>query len=78
MKFIGISLHQLLLGGALVVATGFTIPALAQGPSSGGTAPGAIPSSTPSAVPLDGGASLLLAGGAAYGLRKLRQRYGRK
>ena len=39
-------------------------------PSSGGPAPGAA--ATP--VPLDGGASLLLAGGVAYGLRKLRQR----
>lgn len=42
--------------------------ALAQ-PSSGGTGPGA-----PTAVPLDGGASLLLAGGVAYGLRRLRNR----
>ena len=39
-------------------------------PSTGGPAPS---SPAPAAVPLDGGASLLLAGGAAYGLRRLRQ-----
>jgi hypothetical protein len=77
MKVIPISLNQLLLGGILVLATSLTLPALAQAPTSGGTAPGAIPGD-PTAVPLDGGASLLLAGGTAYGLRKLRQRYGRK
>jgi len=38
---------------------------------SGGPKP-QTPTATP--VPLDGGASLLLAGGVAYGLRKLRQR----
>ncbi|WP_375435463.1 PID-CTERM protein-sorting domain-containing protein [uncultured Hymenobacter sp.] len=38
--------------------------ALAQGPGSGGP--------TPTAVPIDGGASLLLASGVAYGLKKLR------
>ncbi len=39
-------------------------------PTTGGPAPTTPP---PAAVPLDGGASLLLAGGAAYGLRRLRQ-----
>ncbi|WP_400192142.1 PID-CTERM protein-sorting domain-containing protein [Hymenobacter sp. B81] len=44
--------------------------AQAQGnPGSGGPEPG-----QPTAVPLDGGASLLLAAGAAYGLRRLRRR----
>ena len=38
-------------------------------PNSGGPQPGAGPTATP----LDGGASLLLAGGVAYGLRRLRQ-----
>lgn len=37
----------------------------AQGPGSGGP--------TPIAVPIDGGASLLLAAGAAYGLNRLRK-----
>jgi hypothetical protein len=44
--------------------------ALAQGPGSTGPTPQA----GPTGVPLDGGASLLLAGGVAYGLRRLRQR----
>ncbi|KAA9327626.1 hypothetical protein F0P96_16750 [Hymenobacter busanensis] len=41
----------------------------AQDPGSGGPLPG-----SPTAVPIDGGASLLLAGGAAYALKRLRQR----
>lgn len=32
------------------------------------------PSTPATGVPIDGGASLLLAGGVAYGLKKLRQR----
>ena len=43
--------------------------ALAQ-PTTGGPTP--TPAAT--AVPLDGGASLLLAGGIGYAVRKLRQR----
>ena len=50
----------LLLGGSA---------AWAQGPGNGGPRPGAVTD-----VPLDGGASLLLASGAAYGLKKLRAR----
>ncbi|WP_400191402.1 PID-CTERM protein-sorting domain-containing protein [Hymenobacter sp. B81] len=47
-----------------------SLTAAAQGnPGSGGPQPG-----QPTAVPIDGGASLLLAAGAAYGLRHLRQR----
>ena len=56
---------------ALVMAAVCTLAshsARAQ-PSEGGPAP-----TGPTGVPIDGGASLLLAGGAAYGLRKLRKR----
>jgi hypothetical protein len=57
-------LTTLLLAGATALH--------AQGtPGSGGPVPG-TPDPTP--VPLDGGASLLLAGGAAYALRRLRRR----
>lgn len=41
-------------------------------PSTGGPTPQAP--AAPTAVPLDGGASLLLASGVAYGLRHLRKR----
>ena len=56
----------LLLG---VLLSGFSYFAAAQAPADGGPAP-----QTPTGVPLDGGASLLLAGGLAYGLRRLRKR----
>jgi len=45
--------------------------AQAQAPGSGGPTP---TDPQPTDVPLDGGASLLLASGVAYGLRRLRQR----
>jgi hypothetical protein len=48
-----------------------SLTAHAQGPGSVGPA-------APTAVPIDGGASLLIASGAAYGLRKLRQRRAQK
>lgn len=47
------------------------LAAHAQAPGNGGTT-GGPPG--PTAVPLDGGASLLLASGVAYGLRRLRRR----
>lgn len=53
---------------ALVVATGAL--ALAQAPNTGGPGPGP----DPTAIPIDGGVSLLLAGGVAYGLKRLRAR----
>ena len=46
-------------------------PAAAQ-PTTGGPTPSAT--SAPTGVPIDGGASLLLAGGIAYGLKRLRAR----
>ncbi|OON67777.1 PID-CTERM protein-sorting domain-containing protein [Hymenobacter sp. CRA2] len=48
--------------------------ASAQGPGSGGPVPGPVTPPDPTAVPIDGGASLLLAGGAAYALKRLRKR----
>ncbi|RZL14507.1 MAG: hypothetical protein EOO62_05270 [Hymenobacter sp.] len=47
--------------------------AMAQAESGGPGAP-TTQAPDPTAVPLDGGASLLLAGSVAYGWRKLRQR----
>jgi hypothetical protein len=44
---------------------------LAQ-PGAGGVTPGTP--ADPTAVPLDGGVSLLLAGGVAYGIKHLRNR----
>ena len=61
----------LCVGGALLLAG----PALAQGDIPPTTGP--RPDAGPAGVPIDGGASLLLAGGVAYGLRKLRQRRAR-
>ena len=49
-----------------VLLTGVGLAAHAQ-PSTGGPQP------APAAVPIDGGASLLLAGGVAYGLRRMRR-----
>ena len=50
---------------------------LAQGdpPDNGGPTP---PNPPPAEIPIDGGASLLLAGGVAYGLKKLRDRRKKK
>ena len=50
----------------LILAFGEAV--LAQ-PGSGGPAPGAVTS-----TPIDGGISLLLAGGVAYGIKHLRNR----
>jgi len=61
------------LAGALVVGLLAAMPAVAQQPSTGGPTPSA-PAPDPTQVPIDGGASLLLASGVAFGLKKLRDR----
>ena len=63
--------RKFLLASALVLLAAGAQQALAQTPGSGGPIPQAP---TATEVPLDGGASLLLAGGVAYGLRQLRRR----
>jgi len=66
-------MYAYLLAGALLA--GLSTTARAQ--SSGGPVPGSPTAPTtndPTAVPLDGGASFLLAGGVAYGLKRLRRR----
>lgn len=62
-------LSRLLPVLTLLVAFGETV--LAQ-PGTGGPQPGTP--ADPTAVPLDGGVSLLLAGGVAYGIKHLRNR----
>lgn len=57
----------------LVLAAGLAQQAFAQAGGGNGTG-GVVPDPDPTTVPIDGGASLLLAGSVAYGLRKLRQR----
>lgn len=60
----------LLMGLLLIGAAA----AHAQAPGNGGATGGPPqPQADPTAVPLDGGASLLLASGVAYGMRRLRQ-----
>ena len=61
---------RLLLALVIMVAAGGTV--LAQEPADGGPAP-ANPAG-PTDIPLDGGVSLLLAGGITYGLKQLRDR----
>ena len=59
--------HLLIL--ALLLGSAGAAPA-----QPGTTGPAPTTPAGPTGVPLDGGASLLLAGGVAYGLRRLRQR----
>lgn len=61
---------KFLLAAGLVLLLPATA-AWAQAPGSGGPEPEEPPVTS---VPLDGGASLLLAGGVAYGLKRLRKR----
>ncbi len=60
---------KLLLTAALLLSVGGL--AQAQSPSTGGPTP---TTPDPTQVPVDGGASLLLASGVAYGLRRLHAR----
>ncbi|SFQ39242.1 PID-CTERM protein-sorting domain-containing protein [Hymenobacter arizonensis] len=50
-----------------------TAVAVAQ-PGSGGPEPGGTTPTNPTEIPIDGGISLLLAGGIAYGAKHLRNR----
>ncbi len=59
-------LKPILLTLTLLLAGGL---AFAQAPADGGPSPVA-----PTATPIDGGASLLLAGGIAFGIKQLRAR----
>ena len=66
-------MKHFLTSAALVAAVwGLASLAAQAQPTTGGPTPGA--QVTPTPVPLDGGASLLLAGGIGYAVRKLRQR----
>ena len=67
-----ILLRRFAAAASLVLAVGTAQQALAQADSGGPTPTPLAPD--PTAVPIDGGASVLLAGSVAYGLRKLRQR----
>ena len=55
---------------AVAASVLFTAVAAVAQPGSGGPGPG----SPAASVPIDGGASLLLAGGIGYAVRRLRQR----
>ena len=61
---------RFLVAAALMIAT-FSV--YAQAPVSTGPVP-STPQVDPTTVPLDGAASLLLASGIAYGLKRLRNR----
>ena len=64
-------MKHFLTSAALVAAVwGLTSLAARAQPTTGGPTPG----TPPTAIPLDGGASLLLAGGIGYAVRRLRQR----
>ena len=70
MKIITSSFRLVMAAAGVCLLAGSLTPVLAQGPGSGGPAPGTV--LAPTETPIDGGASLLLAAGAAYGLKRLR------
>jgi hypothetical protein len=63
------TLRRCVLAAGVYLLAGVATPLLAQNPSTGGPQPSAP---DPTQVPIDGGASVLLAAGAAYGLKRLR------
>ncbi|MDO7886017.1 PID-CTERM protein-sorting domain-containing protein [Hymenobacter cheonanensis] len=68
--------NKFLLNALATTAIGLLLTATAaraQAPGSGGPTPGNT-TPDPTQVPIDGGASLLLASGVAFGLKKLRDR----
>ena len=65
------AMSKIILLAATLLATSF-LQAQAQVGAPGSTGPG--PQQGPTTTPIDGGASLLLAAGLAYGRRRLRQR----
>ena len=67
-------LYSLRILGAAVCCALFAVAVQAQ-PSTGGPTPGSPP---PTSVPIDGGITLLLAAGGAYGLKRLRNRRAKK
>jgi len=69
-------MKNLVLTFCLLAAGAFVQHAAGQVPGGGGPQPGGAGSGG-TGVPIDGGASLLLASGAAYGLKRLRQRRAR-
>ena len=71
MKIITSTLRLVVAAAGVCLLAGGLTPVLAQ-PNNGG--PGPDPDPDPTVTPIDGGASLLLAAGAAYGLKRLRKR----
>lgn len=65
--------HLTLLAAITVLVIGAVTASLAQAPGGGGPGPGGG-AGPGTGVPIDGGASFLLVGGAAYAVRKLRAR----
>lgn len=72
MKIIASTLRLFVAAAGVCLLAGSLTPLMAQ-PGSGGPGPGTPPPVNPTDVPLDGGASLLLAAGAAYGLKRIRK-----
>ncbi|WP_425489802.1 PID-CTERM protein-sorting domain-containing protein [Hymenobacter citatus] len=66
--------HTGLRAALLLLLVCAALGAYAQGPGSGGPGSGGPSPGGPTQAPIDGGASLLLAAGAAYGVRRLAGR----